>query len=124
MRRSVILAVMMSFGLVLAGPVAADELPQAPQWVDELPEVEVPASGPEAGTLEEAPRSDLVAPDGGLSGLGWLLVLVIFLVFVVPGWAILAGLGLFGATGIALVRRAKDRRLSREIDAGLRLAAD
>lgn len=120
MRRTVVIfALIAGLGVGVAGPAGADELPQAEQWVDELPEVVDPL--PAVEPVE--PVGDLLIVDeetGGLSATGWFLLVLILVVMTAPAWLLWAVPAAFVAIASAIGWRAAGhvgrRRMQRRLD--------
>ncbi len=108
-----------------AGPALADELgelPQAEPWVDEVEAApEVVTEVDEIDGAQVAGDDVLVTEgDDGqptLSAFGWLVLVLLLVVLSAPAWLLWAVPATFGVGVVALVRRRRDRRLEREIDA-------
>jgi hypothetical protein len=131
------LALAATLGATSAG---ADELPQAPEWVDVMPEagqaeelypvpveVEVPqALDDDAAIAAEVgaePVGDLLVVDeetGGLSATGWFLLVLVLVLITAPAWLLWAVPAAFVALASAIGWRAAGhvgrRRMQRRLD--------
>jgi hypothetical protein len=145
MRRAVAVLVVIAGATLGTTSAGADELPQAPEWVDVLPEAgpveelypaeelqPVPVV-PEAVEVGAEPAGDLLVVDeetGGLSATGWFLLVLILVLITAPGWLLLvvpaAGVAIASAIGWRAAGHVGRRRMQRRLDTarGRRLHRD
>lgn len=136
MRRAVAMCALALAATLGATSAGADELPQAPEWVDVLPEAgpveelypaeelqPVPVV-PEAVEVGAEPAGDLLVVDeetGGLSATGWFLLVLILVLITAPAWLLWAVPAAFVALASAIGWRAAGhvgrRRMQRRLDA-------
>lgn len=140
MRRAVAMCALALAATPGATSAGADELPQAPEWVDVLPEagqaeelypvpvvpeaVEVDADDAIATEVGAEPVGDLLVVDettGGLSATGWFLLVLILVLITAPAWLLWAVPAAFVALASAIGWRAAGhvgrRRMQRRLDA-------
>lgn len=139
MRRAVAMCALALAATLGATSAGADELPQAPEWVDVLPEagqaeelypvpveVEAPQALDDAAIATDVgaePVGNLLVVDeatGGLSGSGWALLILALVLITAPGWLLLVVPAAFVAIASALGWRAAGhvgrRRMQRRLD--------